>query len=199
MITDISDEQFDLLHSYRSKWQQWAFSLDPLDRSLAIETLNAAYLLAGYTEPKLFFFNNPRQAIEHLGFPPTRTPLVLVNPIGPIIQQVRAQFLPILWTRFWRRSGLFYARSTAQLIAAPAKEMLQDRFDPTLCDPVLMAIETHGSAISDLAHLDFCITVLGCTHTEPERWQIMKGLIHDCFGHIAFEDICIVFDRPIQF
>jgi hypothetical protein len=199
VITNISTEQFALLQSYRSKWQQWAFSLDSLDREIATETLTTAYLLAEYHQPTLFFFDSPRQAISHLGFPTTRTPLLLVNLVAPIIQQVRAQFLPILWTRFWRRSGQIYARGTAQAVADPFREMLRAQFGSTLADPIVQTIETHGSAISDLANLDFCMTVLGCTHTEPQRWQIMKSLIQDCFWHIAFEDICIVFDRPIQF
>jgi hypothetical protein len=199
MITEIAEEQYTLLQGYRSKWQQAAFSLEPLDREIATATLNTAYVLAGYTEPKLFFFNSPSQSIEYLGFPTTREPIVLAGLITPIFRQVRAQFLPILWTRFWRRWGQIYAAATSLAVSDPLIEVLQEEFGLKFPDPICHAIEIQGSAISDVALLDFCITVLGCTHTEPQRWQVLTSLIQDCFWHIAFEDICIVFDRPIQF
>jgi hypothetical protein len=198
MIIDINDEQFALIQKYRSRWQQGAFSLDPIDRSLVTETLNTAYLLAESDRPTLFFFESPRQAIEELGFPINRTPIALVNIAGPIIQQVRAQFLPILWTRLWRRLGRVHANAMGLMVANSVQEMLPKQFGLTRDDPILRTIETQGSAISDMALLDFCIEVLGCTHTEPERWQSVQGLIQNCFWHMAFEDICIVFERPLR-
>ncbi|WP_146008663.1 hypothetical protein [Fischerella thermalis] len=46
------------------------------------------------------------------------------------------------------------------------------RYGRTLPDPIKQAIELNSSMINDGAVLHFCITILGCTHTEPERWQI---------------------------
>jgi hypothetical protein len=199
VITDIKAEEYALLQGYRSRWQQAAFSLDPLDRDIAIETLDRAYSLTGYRKPTLFFFASPSHAIDYLGFPTTRTPLSLASLITPIIGQVRAQFLPILWTQFWRRRGQMYAAATSLAASDPLLAVLQDEFGAKFPPPILQTIEMHGSAISDLAMLDFCMNVLGCTHTELELWQVVKSLIQDCFWHLAFEDICIVFDRPIQF
>jgi hypothetical protein len=198
VITDIKTEEYALLQGYRSRWQQAAFSLDPIDRDIAIDTLDRAYSLTGYRKPTLFFFATPHQAIDYLGFPTTRAPLSLASLITPIIEQVRAQFLPILWTEFWRRRGKMYAAATSLAATDPLLGVLQTEFGSKFPLPILQAIEIHGSAISDLAMLDFCMHVLGCTHTEPQLWQVVKSLIQDCFWHLAFEDICIVFDRPMQ-
>jgi hypothetical protein len=196
VITEISPEQFDLIRSYRSKWQQWTFSLEPLDRAIATETLNTAYELSGYAKPTLFFFDNPHQAIEQLGLPTTRTPVSLVSIVSPIIQQIRAQFLPILWTRFWRRGGYVYATEMHRTIVYPLMAKVRDEFGWTLPDSIQRTIEVQASMVSDGALLDFCMTTLGCTHTEVEQWQTVTALIQHCFWHLAFEDICIVIERP---
>jgi hypothetical protein len=52
MISEITSEQDALLQNYRLKWQQRAFSLEPLHHSTVTGILNTAYRLSGYPEPK---------------------------------------------------------------------------------------------------------------------------------------------------
>jgi hypothetical protein len=76
--------------------------------------------------------------------------------------------------------------------------LLQEHFGGDLPKHIQHAIEGHFSMVSDGALLDFCITVLGCTHTMPEHWQAVTALIQNCFWHLAFEDICVVCEKPFQ-
>jgi hypothetical protein len=89
---------------------------------------------------------------------------------SPIIQQVRAQVAPLLWTRLWRRSGYVYAAEMSRMVLTPLETMVRDQFGVSLPQQIKQAVETHSTLIGDGALLDFCITVLGCTHTLPEQW-----------------------------
>ncbi|MEA5464793.1 hypothetical protein [Leptothoe sp. PORK10 BA2] len=181
MTIELTPEQLSLLPSYRSRWQQSALSLDPLHRPTVAETLNTAYRLSGYPSPALFFFDTPHQAIEHLGFPTIREPLVLAMLASPVIKQVQAQFAPLLWTQFWRRGGHLYAVEMNRMVSDPLVETVRERFGMSLPDPIERAVEAQSSMISDGALLDFCITVLGCTHTMTEHWQTVTALVQQCF------------------
>jgi hypothetical protein len=210
MISEITSEQDTLLQNYRLKWQQRARSLKPLHHPTVTETLNTAYRLSGYPEPTLFFFDNPHQAIAHLGWPTTRSPIALVMLASPIVEQIRKQFAPLLWTRFWRRIGYLYAIEafptenlyTTEMLPKeyyPLRELVRRQFGGMpLPEAIQNTINVHINMVSDGALLDFCITFLGCTHTMPEHWQTVTALIQNCFWHLAFEDICIVFEKPFQ-
>ena len=199
MISEITSAQDTLLQNYRLKWQQRAFSLKPLHHPTVTETLNTAYRLSGYPEPALFFFDSPHQAIAHLGLPTTRSPIILlVQLASPIVEQVRKQFAPLLWTRFWRRMGYLYVTEMFRTVSPPLNELVREQFGGELPEKIQKTIDGHISMVSDGALLDFCITVLGCTHTMPEHWQTLTALIQHCFWHLAFEDICVVCERPFQ-
>jgi hypothetical protein len=128
MITELPPEQLSLLPGYRSRWQESALSLEPLHRPTVTETLNTAYRLSGYPSPALFFFDSPHQAIAQLGFSTMREPLVLSMLANPIVQQVRAQFAPLLWTWFWRRAGYLYTIEMTR--------MVQDQLGMSLPDSI---------------------------------------------------------------
>jgi len=76
--------------------------------------------------------------------------------------------------------------------------MVREQFGMPLPQPIQQAVELHSTMIGDGAPLDFCITVLGCTHTLPEHWQPVTDLIWQCFWHIAFEVICVALERDFK-
>lgn len=193
MLEDIAPEKLELLAEYRSKWQQKAFSVEPLDKILVRETVNRAYTLGGYREPSLFFFNSPQQAISHLGLPTKRSPLLLFGAVSSVVREVRAQFHPLLWTRLWRRWGQVYVSDLAFSVLAPFRKELD-----MLPESISQTVETQVGAISDGAMLDFFITALSCHVASLEHWEVFVLLVEECFWHLAFEDICIVFERPIH-
>lgn len=47
------------------------------------------------------------------------------------------------------------------------------------------------------ALLDFCISVLQCTHNLT-RWQVLQLLVQHCGWIYPFRQTCVVCDRPIQ-
>ncbi|MGB3510221.1 MAG: DUF6745 domain-containing protein [Microcoleaceae cyanobacterium] len=50
---------------------------------------------------------------------------------------------------------------------------------------------------SSIEMIDFCISVLECTH-DKETWQALQGLVKECGFVLQLENTCLVCDRPIK-
>jgi hypothetical protein len=202
MITELSDEQTSLISVYRDKWKRIAFSTEKIDRQEVTDIVKTAYRLGEQNEPKIFFFDSPLDAFQQVGLSSSTSstkPLLLFDLGEGITKQIKQQFAPPLWTWFWRRTGYLYTLEIVNGVYYPLIESLEERSGSLLSEQTKRQLQSLFQNVSDIAMLDFCISVLGCSHDSSEKWQTLLAVVENCFWHIAFAEMFIVCERPIEF
>jgi hypothetical protein len=222
IITEISNDQDEVLASYREKWKTIATLTQPIDRERVAKSIRAAYAVSNYSEPEVVFFSSPFSAIEEiLATENFRTYLG-----RDICNQFRKRCLDHLHHLIERQlDKSFYCKLINQINYPDFPNHLDQNNNPKLfhfpqgikeCVEAQIKkefdkAETDHSNISELimaltrpadwfiwaSMFDFCISVLGLQH-DQKKWDVSRELMQCCGFILLFENVCIACDRPIK-
>ncbi|MEX0268937.1 hypothetical protein AB3R30_07335 [Leptolyngbyaceae cyanobacterium UHCC 1019] len=198
MITELTPEQRFLVLNCWKKWKSIALSTDKLKHEHAANTIKSAYQLMGFEEPNILFCNSPLQVLQQFGDPPSSTPPCNLFAVASgMHEQLRKQVTPLLWTQLWRRQSYALGAKLSYLLH-PSIAALEAQLKCPLVVETHKQIRAIAGAAGDIAMLDFFTETLGCNHNFAEQWHTLLALIENCPWHFAFEDVCIVYDRPTK-
>lgn len=216
MIDDLTPEQKALMPIYLEKWRNIVLSTERINQNKAAESVISAYVSTDYEQPKLFFQDSPYKACNFLL--ERLTPEFLENYLN------EPNSIGSLFPAHFKTIILNYLR---QRVGNKIFQQLHDFFDHLVDDPLnnvifnnlidILYAKPNGEIEDDfwwievqlkecftpeyyyrrLASLDFCFSVLNLVQPPPE-WEIFKSLVQECGWIFAYDDICIVCDRPLH-
>ncbi|PZV03542.1 MAG: hypothetical protein DCF22_26120 [Leptolyngbya sp.] len=199
MITELTPEQRSLVLNCWKKWKSIALSTDKLQHEQAANTIKSAYQLMGFEEPSILFCNSPLQVLQQFGDPPSSTPPCNLFAVASgMHEQLRKQVTPLLWTRLWRRQSYVLGAKLSFSLHTSIIAALEAQLKCPLIVETQEQIRAIAKAAGDVAILDFLTATLGCNHDFAQQWHTLLALIENCPWHFAFEDVCIVYDRPTK-
>ncbi|MCC5630017.1 hypothetical protein LC613_19030 [Nostoc sphaeroides CHAB 2801] len=215
LIEKLTPEQEALIPVYRQKWRAIALSTERIDREKAAEAVKAAYIAIdfGYEKPEIFFQDSPYAAcnwmLKRLSPEFLESYLNEPNSLGGLFsahfshelssilnQQLGSQQLdncfyrvaddPLNHEIYNNLSEKFSIELNEQRedFSWWIKIQLNDCFKP----------ESH---VNWMTGFDYCISVLNIVHPQQE-WKIFQSLIQECGWLFAYDDICIICDRPLH-
>jgi hypothetical protein len=221
IVIDLTDEQEALIPEYRAKWRSIENKIESLDRTKAIETINAAYSTSSYSEPEILWYDNPLMAIQevthienfknYLGrsICTKFSKRVFDHVQYSLTQQLDFKFFIRLrnqtthaefpyYSTFDKPQPYYFSHS---VITCLEHQLLAD-LEKTSPELEFSDISYFTSCISRPAEwtnwsclFDFCISVLKLHH-DKKKWTVIQQLIQNCGFLLQYENVCIACDRP---
>ncbi|MEH2381112.1 MAG: DUF6745 domain-containing protein [Nostoc sp.] len=217
MIEKLTPEQEALIPVYRDKWRAIALSTERIDREKAANVVKAAYVAIGFEEPEIVFCDSPyaacnwmlkRLSPQFIDSYLNNEPNSLESLFSPHIfkelssklyqqlgKQVRKQFLNCFYGMADSLLNYEIHKGLIEKFCTQVNEQIEDQ--SWLIEVQLnnsFRLENHGNWMDGN---DFCISVLNIIHPQQE-WKRFKSLIQECGWVFAYDDICIVCDRPLH-
>ncbi|MBD2354190.1 hypothetical protein H6G41_06050 [Tolypothrix sp. FACHB-123] len=216
MMAKLTPEQEAFISVYRHKWRKITLSTERIDRQKAEAAVKAIYAVIDYETPKIIFADSPYAAcnlmlnrlspqfIENSANEPSGIGLLFsahlyLEILRKLTQQLSQQAIIRLHKSFY--SGInpqFYHVIFNNLI-----NKLSNLEDEQVTDySRWIKIQLGECFIPEfyvhwLTGFDFFISVLNLVD-PPKEWQVFQFLIKECGWLFAYDDICIICDRPLQ-
>ncbi|WP_375504663.1 DUF6745 domain-containing protein [uncultured Nostoc sp.] len=217
LIEKLTPEQEALIPVYREKWRAIALSTERIDREKAANVVKAAYVAIGFEEPEVVFcdspyaacnwmlkqlssqfidnyLNNEPNSLESL-FSPHIFKELSIKLYQQLGKKVRKQFI---YCFYGMANCLLNYEIYKGLIKKFYTQLNEEIEDKSWLIEVQVnnsfRLENHGNCM-DLN--DFCISVLNIAHHQQE-WERFQSFIQECGWLFAYDDICIVCDRPLH-
>jgi hypothetical protein len=218
LIEKLTPEQEALIPVYRQKWRAIALSTERIDREKAAEAVKAAYVAIdfGYEEPEIFFQDSPYAAcnwmLKRLSPEFLDSYLNEPNSLGSLFcahffQEILIIVNPQIGRQVYKKLGNCFYYATDDPLNHQIFNDLNERFSTQLNDRaedhswwIEMQLnecfkpESHGNWMTGF---DFCISVLNTVYPQQE-WKVFQSLIQECGWLFAYDDICIICDRPLH-
>ncbi|MEA5503196.1 hypothetical protein VB735_08760 [Halotia wernerae UHCC 0503] len=216
LIEKLTPEQEALIPVYREKWRAIALSTERIDREKAAEVVKAAYVAIDYEQPEIIFCDSPYAACNWMlkRLSPEFIDSYLNEPNG-LGSLFSAHFFQELSSKLSQQFGrgvktqlnncFYYV--TDDPFNREIFNNLSEKFSTQVNNQLesyswwielqldeCFKPETHGNWMTGF---DFCISVLKLIHPEQE-WKVFQSLIQECGWLFAYDDICIVCDRPLH-
>ena len=162
----------------------------PIDRQKATEAVKFAYTLIHQAKPEIIFCSSPHAAIESLG----RLENWGRSLAGELCQLTQQFLSPALWQFLWSQVLLLF-RSEQENSEKLERELLKD--DPYYYDIHYISPEY---LVKKIILTQYCISQLeGEIDSKMQQaLQCLNQLFKECGWIFAYENICIVCDRPTQ-
>ncbi|RCJ18645.1 hypothetical protein A6S26_28070 [Nostoc sp. ATCC 43529] len=218
MIENLTPEQEALIPVYREKWRKIALSTERIDKEKAAEAVKAAYVAIDYEQPEIFFHDSPYAAcnwmLERLSPEFIENYLNEPNSLGSLFPAHFFQELSsILNEQFGSQlhrqlHNYFYLDNVAEHplnheifndLIEKFSTQVNEQSENFYCWIEIQLYECFQSEIyvNLMSGLDFCISVLNIVHPQQE-WKVFQSLIQECGWLFAYDDICIICDRPLH-
>ncbi|MFN6463460.1 MAG: DUF6745 domain-containing protein [Nostoc sp. DedVER02] len=218
LIENLTPEQEALIPVYREKWQKIALSTERIDREKAAEAVKAAYLAIDfdYEEPEIFFQDSPYAAcnwmLKRLSPQFIDSYLNEPNSLGSFLS---AHFFHELSSKLDQQFGNQVRRQLDNcfdyVIDDPSNHEIYNDLSEKFSTQVNEQLEDHswwitiqlndcfkpGSHYNWMTGFDFFVSVLNIDHPQQE-WKVFQSLIQECGWLFAYDDICIICDRPLH-
>ncbi len=198
-LTEAQDKQVSL---YRKKWEAIALAPGSINRALARVAVQSAYSLLNLPPPDILFRPSPCAAVEtvvsrQFGNPLSTVFITLLT--QTLLEQVASQLDPILYRELHIRLRFLPPHSQLLSIEAANQELLYPLVKtlPRLQRNRLKNCIKPQILVEQGALLDFCISVLRCTH-DSIRWEALQLLVRHCGWIYPYRQACVVCDPPIQ-
>ncbi len=200
LITDLTLAQETQIPIYREKWKAIVFKAGQIDQQQARAAISAAYTAIGETPPEIVFFSNPQVALadknenwsqEKFGLPLDRRfdRLLWADLENELESQLGYELVKRLTCEFNEKlNSLYFGSGESELSRRLGTE--SDTID------LGFYINPRWWSCAG-AFLDFCISVLNCTH-NPERWQAFQAIVQHCGWMFPYTKVCYVCERPIK-
>jgi hypothetical protein len=198
---ELNPEQEALLPVYRQKWRDIMFKMGTVNRQQAIEAIQLAYTAIDLPLPTIIFCNNPQSALsdyvskwnqEQYGevlF--RRFDRLIWSDLENVIQsQISFELHKELADKLNRSlTSLYFESGTCELSSWLGREF----------DTVDLGWYINPSWWASAgAYIDFCLTILGCTH-DAKKWEAFRSLAQHCGWIFPYTKVCYVCDRPVSF
>ncbi|MBW4563140.1 MAG: hypothetical protein KME32_18725 [Mojavia pulchra JT2-VF2] len=216
MIEKLTPEQEALIPVYWDKWRKIALSTERIDRYKAAEAVKAAYAAIDYEQPEILFQDSPYTAcnwmLKRLSPQFIKSYLNEPNGLGSLFpahffqelsSQLRQQFGKQVFSQL--KSFLYYVaddpfnheifNSLLDKFSSQVDEQLEDY--SWWIEIQLNECFKPENYVHRMAGFDLCISILNLIHPQQE-WQVFQSLIQECGWLFAYDDICIVCDRPLH-
>ncbi|MEH1856315.1 MAG: DUF6745 domain-containing protein [Nostoc sp.] len=216
LIEKLTPEQEALIPVYREKWRAIALSTERIDREKAAEAVKAAYVAIDYEQPEIFFQDSPYAAYNwmqkrlspqfidsYLNEPNSLGSLfsfLFFNELSSILNQ---QFA----FKLLRQLDKSFCYVVDDTLNNEIYNDLSEKFSIQLNEQtedfsLWIKIQLHEcfqpeSHSNWMAGFDFCVSVLNIVHPQQE-WKVFQSLIQECGWLFAYDDICIICDRPTK-
>ncbi|MEH2304388.1 DUF6745 domain-containing protein [Nostoc sp.] len=220
LIENLTPEQEALIPVYREKWRAIALSTERIDKEKAAEAVKAAYVAIdfGYEEPEIFFQDSPYAAcnwmLKRLSPEFLENYLNEPNSLGSLFSAHFFQELSSILNqqfgiqvRKQLRNFFYLYNATDNPLNHEIFNDLNERFSTQLNDQLednswwieiqlneCFQPENYSNLMSGF---DFCSYVLNIVHPQQE-WKVFQSLIQECGWLFAYDDICIICDRPLH-
>lgn len=204
IITEISDDHYKELASYREKWKTIAILTQPIDRERVAKSIRSAYVASNYSEPEILFFCSPFAAVEEI--------LATENFRAYLGKDIRHKFQKICFDHvhhlidrqldknFYYNlrnqidypefpdhldqnsnpKSFYFSRGIESCVEAQImKELNKTETDYSNISELLNALYRPASWSSLACMFDFCISVLGLQH-DQKKWISVKELMQSC-------------------
>jgi hypothetical protein len=215
LIENLTPEQEALIPVYREKWRAIALSTERIDREKAAEAVKAAYAAIdfGYEEPEIFFQDSPYAAcnwmLKRLSSQFIDNYLNEPNSIGSLFS---AHFSHELSSILNQQLGSEQLNNCFYRVADdPLNHEIFNDLNEKFSTQLNEEPEDHSwwvemqlndcfkpeSHVNWMTGFDFCSSVLNIVHPQQE-WKVFQSLIQECGWLFAYDDICIICDRPLH-
>ena len=218
LIEKLTPEQEALILVYREKWLKIALSTERIDREKAAEAVKAAYVAIdfGYEQPEILFQESPYAAcnwlLKRLSPELIDSYLNEPNSIGGIFG---AHFFHELSSKINQQLGnevrTQLDNSLYHITNNPLNyeifNDLNEKFSTQVNEKLndyswWITLQLNGCfqpeiEVNCMTGFDFCISVLNIDYPQQE-WKVFQSLIKECGWLFAYDDICIVCDRPLH-
>ncbi len=224
MIQSLTPKQESVIPVYRQKWQQLAFTTEPLDLDLATEAIYAAYATIARQQPEIRFFPSPYAALRSIA-PQDDAYAQINHEVGKLLEQKISQYL---WNQLKTQLQQELSLSLHRQICFPYQSRLWTHLWDQLetCEDLgelrelrqWMDTEPLGDLNGmewslDGSLFDFCFSILGCNDGQdkldvlqlsfsgkrrayPSRWQVYQMIAEHCSWFFPVDGLCLVSDRP---
>ncbi|MGV0105057.1 DUF6745 domain-containing protein [Nostoc sp. DSM 114160] len=216
LIEKLTPEQEALIPVYREKWRAIALSTERIDKEKAAEIVKAAYIAIDYEQPEILFHDSPYAACNwmlklspqfvdsYLNEPKSLDSLFSPHIFQELSRKLHEQLgKKLLYKQFYK----YFSGMADTLVNHEIFNDLIEKF----CTQVNEQLEDHSWLIEVYLHnsfrlenhgnwmdgYDFCISVLNIDHPQQE-WKVFQSLIQECGWLFAYDDICIICDRPLH-
>jgi internalin A len=169
---------------HEEKWH--TLSQKPIDPQKAKEAIKSAYAVIGKAEPEIIFCSSPYEGIASLHVCEN-----LGEPLADELSQSTSKLLnPELWESLWRLT-----------VFQPGEDIKQ-QLDQQLEDDGfgVYGYITPEDPLCTIALTEYCVSKLGCVlnRETQEAFHCLNQLFEHCGWIWAYENVCIVCDRPTQ-
>ncbi|MEA5469268.1 DUF6745 domain-containing protein [Spirulina sp. 06S082] len=192
MLFELSPEQEKMIPVYREKWQKIALSTDAIDRQQAREAVENGYIIVGKKVPEIVFVDSPLAAsqilIERLD--EHQIKWSVLGRLSAILTVEIYETIPKnIITKLSQNLG-FYIESWYMELERDINQKLQFKIQQKVNISIASRVWT-----SRCSWYDFCISVLEFYHSDS-LWTALNAIVSNCGLVFAFEDFCIICDRP---
>jgi hypothetical protein len=216
LIEKLTPQQEALIPIYREKWRKIALSTERIDKEKAVAAVQAAYYAIDYEPPKVIFQDNPYAACNWMvkRLSPQFIESYLYEP-NSLSSLFSAHFFQEIARQLSQQLG---KQTHAQLMNF-FQYLVDDSFNHELVNDLLAQFSVQlNPKVNDylwwleiqlnecfkpenyihwMTGFDFCLSVLNITYPH-KTWQVFQSLIQECGWIFAYDDICIVCDRPLH-
>jgi hypothetical protein len=221
IITELSQEQVEMLPSYRDKWRSIETLTEPIDQEKAAAAVRSAYVVSDHPEPEILFYSSPLAAIEEvIAVENFKSYLgrdihnrFLKRVLDHILHGIRQQFEAQLFIRLRNQIQVpefpHYSTENHPRISyfpygvkrCTEQQLITDLDQPELEFADFSYFTRNFTRPADWAiwgcMFDFCTSVLALQH-DRKKWKVLQELMQHCGFIFQFEKVCIVCDRPCR-
>ena len=201
LIEKLTETEENKISLYRIKWQKLASTPIPLNRSLVKEVIQLVYSVQNLSPPTILFYSSPSKAIKPIlsgKFGNSLAKTFSISYEETLFTQVYNQITPKIFSELDRR-----ILSLLNYKLLPIKITNSELLYP-LIKPLLRSQRNRlkncikpDEWMPRGSFLDFCISVLHCTHSSTQ-WQVFQLLAQYCGWLYPYRQACIVCERPSQ-
>lgn len=214
LIEQLTPQQEALIPVYREKWRKIALSTERIDREKTVAAVQAAYHAIDYEPPEIIFQDSPDAAcqwmLKRLSPQFIKSYLQEPNSLGSLFP---SHFFQELTQALGQQLGKQVHAQLRNFFDYVADNLLN--LNHVICNDLLNRYSLEANENSwwleiqlndcfqaeSCAHwmtgFDFCISVLKIAYPDKE-WQVFRSLVKECGWLFAYDNICIVCDRPLH-
>jgi len=226
-LDNLTPEQEALIPVYREKWRKIALSTEPLDSQKATDAVLSTYKVLKESlygsevkqEPKIIFLDSPYLALttkEAIKTVQAHAEATIYDPEDEIYffgaecatwnvnilcelevtveQELKEQLSRKLNKHLYRQLVLKLENQIMPVAIQIEKQLTQQL--GTLSCQLNNSIQPERY-VSHASYIDFCISVLHCSHNRL-KWETFQSLLKHCGWIFPYREICFVCARPIK-
>lgn len=198
LIEELTEAQENEISLYRIKWQKLASTPISLNHPLVKELIKLIYSTHNLPPPTVLFYSSPVKAIKPIlsgkfGNSQVKTfrqyeAELVAQVYSQISHKVNRELERRIYSVLYEKLFPIYA-TNLELMYPSIKHL--SRSQRKRLKSYFKGSTSHTS------YLDFCISVLHCTHS-PTQWQVLQLLAQHCGLIYPYRQACIVCERPNQ-